>query len=276
MVAAGKCQPIDANNDHHAQEAGRRPRRDPADRLRGLQARRAARRQDEAAGVLLREHRVRRVAPRRREGAITAGYTNVEGDAGGDRRLGQGRRRRQRRGLRPSTSGVCATTPSVSRSRSTRARDLRISPARAGACSIADAAAQLDDRARELEHGDLAAGADVRDDARVAVARAPRRSRARRRRRRRSRASARRRRRSSSGRPARARSAKIEITPEYGLDGSWRGPYTLKKRSAVVGDAVHARVVVERVLGRELVDAVRRHRRGTARPRATGSSATSP
>ena len=39
----------------------------------------------------------------------------------------------------------------------------------------------------------------------------------------------------SGGRSLSNRDAKIASTPVYGLDSAWRGPYTLKKRSATVG-----------------------------------------
>jgi len=35
--------------------------------------------------------------------------------------------------------------------------------------------------------------------------------------------------------PFNSREAKIAVTPVYGFDSAWRGPYTLKKRSAVAG-----------------------------------------
>ena len=78
-----------------------------------------------------------------------------------------------------------------------------------------------------------------------------------RRRRTRSRASACRRRRSSARVPARMRPQKIATTPASPC-GSCRGPYTLPKRSATRVEPVHAAVVREVVLDRELRDRVRR------------------
>ena len=151
-----------------AQARGRGPRRGAAHRLGELRAHRAAGRQGEGAGVLLREHAAAARRTSAAHKAIAAGYSNVkvmpEGIAGW---VKAGKKVQsdlsQRRAQAIDELGLRDDAERLAQAIDVRARLQDLAGARRRVLDRRAVAAQLDDRARELEHGDLAAGADVRD-----------------------------------------------------------------------------------------------------------------